>query len=450
MNLGDGRQAVPLYHRQLMECRLLEPVFVLLLSNNSPLHPFSMTSSRLFIGLANGSGGEGADAVLVETTGVGLQLRARVIESLRRKHHRDVQELFLKTMPLSCSASLADLTLLHRQLGENAGQAALQLIAATRIEMARVMAIGHMGPLAWHEPSRLSFTSLEIGQASAIVEKTGLTVIDEFRERDIAAGGQGMPITSIADWAFFRDADQGRLLVHLGGITSFVYIPAHARPQDVLAFEIGPGTRLLDAIIRQGSSGRERFDVGGKHAVQGKCLDGLLAKWLEHPYLQQRPPKSLSRTEFGVDWIARAARAAVEVEGKLEDFLCTLSHFLVRSIVLATRWLPAMTEPVHLWLSGGGTRNGLFWRLLEQEMPGVVLHRLDELGVPSQARQAAGAALLAALAMDGVPASSPGVTGAVGRLLGKMTPGEGRSWARCLRWMAEQSTGELTSPYKAA
>jgi anhydro-N-acetylmuramic acid kinase len=283
-----------------------------------------------------------------------------------------------------------------------------------------------------------------------LAERTGLTVFSEFRERDLAAGGQGMPITALADWVQFRHADEPRLLLHLGGVTSIVYIPANARPQDVLAFECGPGTRLLDAVIRQGSGGKERYDAGGKYAVQGHCLDALVARWLDHPFLHARPPKSLPRSEFGANWVDRAARDVIDAKGSMEDFLCSLSHFVVKIVARACRQLPKGAAPLHIWLSGGGSRNGLFWRLLEDELPGVALHRLDELGVPTQARQATGAAVLAAMAVDGIPASSPNATGAVGRLLGKVTPGEPRNWARCLRWMAEQSSPQLTHPYRAA
>lgn len=409
-----------------------------------------MSMSRWFIGLASGSGGEGADAVLVETSGAGLQLAARVAGHLRRPHSRDLRALFLRTLYSANSVSFGDLAALHRQLGESAAAAALELVPPARRDAARVMAAGHVGPVVWHEPSGREPATFEIGQSSTIAEKTGLTVFSEFRERDVAAGGQGMPITGLADWVLFRQPHEPRLLVHLGGVSSLVYIPANARPQDVLAFEMGPGTRLLDAVVRQASSGREHYDAGGKHAVQGKCVEPLMNGWLEHPFFQRRPPKSLGRSEFGAEWVTRAARATAELKGTLEDLLCTLSHFVVRCVALAVRNLPAIPSPPELWLSGGGTRNGLFWRLLEQEMPGAGLRRLDELGVPAQARQAAGAAVLAALAADGVPASSPGVTGAVGRILGRVTPGEPRNWARCLRWMAEQTAHELTHPYRAA
>jgi anhydro-N-acetylmuramic acid kinase len=408
-----------------------------------------MTISRGFIGVASGSGGEGADAVLVETTGVGLQLGARFVHHLRRQHPASVRELLARALHAPKSFSIADLSLLHRQIAESEVEAVRQLAMRERIDLARVAALGRIGPLLAHETSGRNPVTLEAGLPALVAEATGLTIVSEFRERDVAAGGQGMPIAALADWAFFRHASERRILLHLGSVTSIVVIQPGARPQDLVAFESGPGTRLLDAVIRQGSRGKTTFDVGGKHAVQGRCLDGLLARWLEHSFFAHRPPKSLPRSEFGADWIERAAKAVAEQNGTLEDLLCTLSHFVSRSAVLALRSLPELNGQLHLWLSGGGSRNGFFWRLLEQET-GIVLHRLDELGVPAQARQAAQSALLAAFFMDGVPAGSAGTTGVVGRLLGRITPGDARNWARCLVWMADKGAIESTRPGKAA
>ena len=409
-----------------------------------------MSIARGFIGVATGSGGEGADAVLVETKGIGLHLSARVVHHLRRSHTRELRDMLARALQASHSFSITELPWLHRQIGENEAEAVRQLVVRERIDLSRVTAAGRIGPLLWHEPGARHTGTLEAGLPSLVAERTGLTVFSDFRERDVVGGGQGMPIAALADWACFQNAMEGRILLHLGSVTSVVVIPAGARPQDVLAFEVGPGTRLLDAVIRQATHGKESFDTGGKHAVQGRCLEGLLAEWLEQPFFAQKPPKSLSRSEFGPDWIARAAKAVTDQSGSLDDLLCTMTHLVVRAVAIAIRSLPKVAGEVHLWLSGGGSRNGLFWRLLEQDLPTVSLHRLDELGMPAQARQAGEAAVLAAFAMDGVPAGSAATTGAVGRLLGRITPGEPRNWSRCLNWMVDKSTAELTRPYKAA
>ncbi len=411
-----------------------------------------MVTDRWIIGLASGSGGEGVDAALVETTGIGLAMRARLLAHIRRPHPQELREALVQLLPPIADQALSHglSAALHRQFGESEFDAVRLLRDRHVLDLQRVMAIGRLGPLLCHDPQRRAGVTAELGMAALLAERTGLTTFSHFRERDIVSGGQGMPITALADWTLFRHGANRRIIIHLGGVTSIVILPPNARPQDVIAFEAGPGTRLLDTVVRQASSGRERCDLGGRHAVQGRCIDAVLNAWLNHPYFSKKPPRSLPRSEFGPDWIAQAAHTIAQHNGTLEDFLCTLSHFVVRCVSAALRPFGWHTDSEIIWLSGGGSRNGLLWRIFEKELAGVKLQRLDDLGITSQARQAVGAALLAAWAMDGIPASSGGTTGSMGKILGQIVPGEAKNWAQCVRWMAKHSSPEIRNPYRAA
>jgi anhydro-N-acetylmuramic acid kinase len=339
---------------------------------------------------------------------------------------------------------------LHRLMGESLLAAANQLLSQVRLDARRVMAVGVFAPLAWHHPVGRSPSSREFGMVSLIADRLGLTVVSDFREQDLAAGGQGMPQTALADSLQFRSETEDRLLIHLGSVLSLVWLKASSRVQDLLAFEVGPGHRLLDGVVRRETNQRERFDPSGKYAVQGHCFEELIDRWLTHPYFSTKPPKSLPRNEFGGDFIQQAIRQAGQINATLQDLLCTMSHFLVQTLVQSChRWLPETLNERPVWLSGGGTRNGLMWRLIEQYLPSWKLQRLDELGIPALSRSAMAAAILAALTLDGVSASTPNATGTVGRMLGRLTPGSSQNWSRCLRWMFTQSS-ETISPYRAA
>jgi anhydro-N-acetylmuramic acid kinase len=402
-----------------------------------------MSNPRWLIGLSCGSSGQGIDAALVETTGVGLSIAARHVASLRRPFPREVQELF------SPGISPPAAGVAHRVIGETAVTAVQQLGSQARVDPSRVLAAGFLGPLQWHEPDGRSPSTRELGMTSLVADRLGLSVVGDFREQDVASGGQGMPPSALVDSLIFRHTSEERLLIHLGGVSSVVYLPAGGRVQNVLAFEAGPCNHLLDSVIRQGTGGKERFDAGGHHAVQGRCLEPLLTEWQRHSFLQRKPPKSLPRSDYGPDFIQDAVKRTAALNGTLQDLLCSLSHHIIDCIVSAARrWLPAADKRT-VYLSGGGVRNGMFWRLIEQQAPEWKRARFDELGVPAQARNATAAAMLAALTLDGVPASTPSATGAVGRLLGRLTPGGSTNWARCLRWMSENCS-ELTLPYRAA
>jgi anhydro-N-acetylmuramic acid kinase len=192
--------------------------------------------------------------------------------------------------------------------------------------------------------------------------------------------------------------------------------------------------------MRHLTNGREHYDAGGRHAVQGKCLESLLQAWLTHPYFQRRPPKSLPCNLFGEEFASQAVQQTRQINGSLHDLLCTSTHFVARGITSAVeRFHPAPQGIERIFLSGGGVRNGLLWRLLEQQFGSIAMERIDALGVPAHGRKAMSLGMLAALTLDGVPGNLPSATGAAGaRLLGSLTPGSSSNWARALNWMAAQ------------
>src|SRR5262249_28457575 len=267
------------------------------------------------------------------------------------------------------------------------------------------------------------------------------------RSRDVAAGGQGVPLAALVDWLLFRHPQESRLLLHLGGLARVVFLPASCRLPDVVGFEAAPGNVLLHGLMRPVTGGREAYDHGGKHAVQGRCIDSLLQQWLAHPCLQRRPPRSLPRHVFGGAFAARAVEEARGLQVGLHDLLCTATHFVAQGVAGAIRrFLPRGQAVDRVLLSGGGARNGLLWALLAQALHGIPLARTDATGVAADARKPMGFGVLAALTLDGVPSSVPSATGAVAsRLRGSVTPGSSSNWARCLAWMAAQ-TAHLIRP----
>jgi anhydro-N-acetylmuramic acid kinase len=250
-----------------------------------------------------------------------------------------------------------------------------------------------------------------------------------------------VPLEALADSLLFGHLPETLALVHLGGPATVVYLPAGRRAPDVLGFEAGPCNLLLDGLIRHLTGGREAFDPWGKHAVQGCCIEPLLERWLGHPYLQRRPPKSLPRQAFGEEFIVQSVQLARQMTWGLHDLLCTATHFVARGITGAVRrFLPEGRPPERVLVSGGGMRNGLLWQLLGQQLGGIPAERTDRAGIPADARQALTFGVLAALTVDGVPGNVTRATGAAGaRLLGSLTPGSSANWARCLAWMASQT-----------
>jgi anhydro-N-acetylmuramic acid kinase len=403
-----------------------------------------LSSHRFLIGLASGSTSDGVDAALLEAEGVGLELRLSMRRALHQSYPRDLRELLFK---LSAGQPVPprQISLAHRLLGEAFAAAGRQVAEETQGGSQQIHCAGLGGHHAWHEADGRYPSTLGLGMAAVVAERTGLTVVSDFRARDLAAGGQGTSLTALVDHLLFRDAQEARVLVHLGGLASVVFLPPGDRPRQILGFHAGPCNVLLDALMRHLTGGRETFDPGGKHAVQGCCIEPLLERWLSHPTIQRRPPRTIPVHAFGAEFAEQAVLQTRQLQGGLHDVLCTAAHFVARCVGQAlTRHLPE--RPARVLLSGGGVRNGFLWKLLEQQMPEMPLETIDRYGVPAGARKAVAFAGLAALTLDGVPANLTTATGAAGsRLLGSLTPGSPANWARCLEWM-----GALASPPLAA
>ncbi len=395
--------------------------------------------TRWHIGLASGSGADGVDAALVETEGVGLEMRARILHSLHQPYPRDLRDMIVR-LGTAASAGARQAGLLHRLLGETFAAAARQVADQASFSLHKVQCLGCPGHTLWHEPDGRFPSALSLGMAAVVAERTGVTTVSDFRARDLAAGGQGVPLAALADYLLFRHPPESEALLHLGGLATLTHLPAGGRVQGLLSFEAGPCNGLLDGLMRHLTGGREPFDAGGKHAVQGCCIDALLERWLGHPFFQRRPPRSLPRQGFGEEFVTQAVQTARQMKSSLHDLLCTATHFVARGISGAVRRFLPEPGPRRIYLSGGGVRNGFLLHLLAQQLAGTPLEKSDRAGVPTDAHNAATFALLAALTVDGVPANVAAATGAAGaRLLGSLTPGSSANWARCLAWMAQQT-----------
>lgn len=392
---------------------------------------------RTLIGLSVSSGLEGVDAVAVRAEGLGLDLAPRVVPAARVAFPPAVRGALRAeaALPPEFVPAVADtVAFAARQALGKAGASPRDTFAAGFLEPGRPAV---PVPINWPEV------------AARVAEQTGVTVLHGFAARDRAAGGSGHAVTAAADYLLFRDPAESRLLVHLGAVSTVLFMPAGGTVSTAFGFDAGPGNQLLDAILFHGTRGKEPFDAGGKQAVQGRCLDELLARWAAHPHFTRTPPKSVHPDAFGRGFLLAAFDAVRQLNATLPDLLCTATHLAARAVGGAGRNpLTQPDGPRRVLLSGGGVRNGFLWQLVAKQFGGV--ERADAAGVPAGSRNAAAAAVLAALTCDGVAGNLPALTGAAGgRLLGHIVPGDARNWARCAAWLADQ-TGEYPRANRAA
>ena len=394
-------------------------------------------NKRWIIGLTSGSSLHGVDAAVTEWTGAGMEARPKLLCLHRQPFAADVRDL-IAGLSGNRPCPIREATAAHRLLGEHFAHAARQACERAKIPLTQVLAIGCPGHTVWHEPEGRFPSTLALGMTGVIAERTGVTTFSDFRDRDVILGGQGFPLTAVIDHILFHQPGEDRVLIHLGGMATILWLPGEPSTRRLMGFQACPCNLLLDNLVQRMTGGRELCDVGGKRAVQGRSIEPLLQGWLAHPSLQRRPPKIMPRHEFGDDFIHQALELARQNQWSLHDVLCTASHFVAQGILQALEHF--VPRPVtRILLSGGGVRNGLLWSLLEQNLDRIPVERLDEHGLPCEARKPVAFAGLAALTLDGVATNLPSATGAAGsRLLGSITPGSTANWARCLSWMSAQ------------
>jgi anhydro-N-acetylmuramic acid kinase len=379
----------------------------------------------------------GTDAVLLELEGEAPELSFQVVQHLTEPHAKDLRE-FLVRVSTPEQADVRQISLANQILGEAFAATVRRLADRASVSLQSVLCVGCGGFSAWHDGLGRIPSAMSLGAAAVIAERTGLSVVDDFAGRDLACGGQGVPLSAIVDAVKFQALDEDRLVVHLGGITQLTVLPARNTRQPIQAWQAGPGNVLLDSLIQVLTNGKERWDSGGKHAVQGRQIPELLERWLHHPFLIRKPPKSIHRSQFAEAFARQVSVLAQQQGWEQNDLLCTATHLVARCIAESfRRFAPRGFSPRRAILSGGGVRNGLLWRLIEEQLQGLPLERSDGHGVPAETREAVDAAVLAGFFVDGGPASLPGVTGATGsRLLGRITPGSQANWSRCLAWLS--------------
>jgi anhydro-N-acetylmuramic acid kinase len=386
----------------------------------------SNRQARLIVGLMSGTSADGIDAVVAGIAGNGRRLRARV----RAHTHQPFSPALRQRILHAClHGTVAEICELNFLLGEHFARAALTAIRSAGCKPGDIAAIGSHGQTVHHLPNAKTPSTLQIGEAAVIAERTGITTVADFRVRDMAAGGQGAPLVPYTDWALFTDAKRPRIVQNIGGIGNLTFLPPGARLQEVLAFDTGPGNMVMDGAIAALTGGRQTFDRDGRWAARGKVSEKLLAEMMAHPFLQRRPPKTTGREEFGEGFLRQMLASAQRQRLRPEDILATATAFTAASIAEAYRRFvfprlkAAELGRLQIILGGGGAKNPTLRRMLAQQVGTGELLTHEDFGIASAAKEALAFAILAHETLRGRPSNVPSATGARrAAVLGKIVP----------------------------
>ena len=388
---------------------------------------------RTVIGLMSGTSVDGIDAALVEIEG---QEREAVVRQLAFATYPFPASLRERVFALfdPATARIDEICRLDFLLGELFAAAALKLLRESGRGPEDVDLLGTAGQTVWHAPEPvvaevstpwageilMTRSTLAIGQAAVIAERTGILTLGDLRVRDVAAGGQGAPLVAYADWVLLTDDHVGRCVQNVGGIGNVTYLPPGARRPDVFAFDTGPGNMVIDAVTAALTGGRLHYDHDGELAAAGRVREDLLAGWLTEPYYALAPPKTTGRELFGVPFVRRVL---AEGEGlPPEDLVATVTALTAETIARSYRDFVLPRGPVHeVIVGGGGARNPTLLAMVRERLPELAVVTHEERGIDSRAKEALAIAIIASDSLRGCDTNLPGATGGRPTSLGKLS-----------------------------
>jgi anhydro-N-acetylmuramic acid kinase len=360
----------------------------------------------LYLGVMSGTSLDGLDIALIEQ-GEQLQLLAT--------HYMPMPADLRQELLALCASGpdeIARAALAENRWATLAAEGIAELLARQQLEPGAVRAIGSHGQTIRHEPAR-GFT-VQIGNPALLAELTGISVVGDFRRRDVAAGGQGAPLVPAFHDTLFTHLGQRLAVLNVGGFSNLSLID---REQPVHGFDCGPGNVLLDAWIdlKRG----QQYDADGAWAASGSVIDALLRALLSDPFFAGTGPKSTGREVFNLPWLHGHLGQLPAYRD--EDVQATLLELTARSIVDSLRGAQQGTEA--LLVCGGGARNGALMRRLASLLPDVQVGSTGAHGIDPDWVEAMAFAWLAHCCLEQIPANRPSVTGARGlRLLGAIYP----------------------------
>ncbi|TNJ66625.1 anhydro-N-acetylmuramic acid kinase [Paenibacillus hemerocallicola] len=384
-------------------------------------------SSRLIIGLMSGTSLDGVDAAIVRVEGNGPDTKAELVGYTTVPYDDKLREK-LKELCSVDHSDVAKVCGMNFYIADVFADAAERAAKEAGLTMTDIDLVSSHGQTIWHIPVAdehdwsMVRSTLQIGDISVIAKRTGKPVVGDYRTADMAVGGQGAPLVPYADFILFRDEKKGRILQNIGGIGNCAAIPAGGLPEQIVAFDTGPGNMLIDQAVHTLSGGAKSYDAGGEWAAQGDADEAVVAEMMSHPYFAMQPPKTTGREVFGKayahQWIGRMRDKGLSDA----DIVATFTAFTAHSISQSYREFVLPVMPVEeVIVSGGGAHNRTLLAMIAELHPGLTVTTSDKLGISSDAKEAVAFAIFANNFLFGIPNNLPSATGApVPTIMGKL------------------------------
>lgn len=376
--------------------------------NLTHLFQIAQKQERIILGLMSGTSLDGLDIALCKFEGSGLDTKMELLHFLTYPYSEaikvKIKEIFSKD-----AVKLQRVCLMNSRLANVHARMVLATLEQWNVKPEEIDCLASHGQTIYHAPKRLHLkphftnSTLQIGDGDHLAVKTKILTISDFRQKHIASGGEGAPLAVYGDYILFGEDSENRILLNIGGIANFTYLPAKGELNEIFSTDTGAGNGLIDAIVQK-SLPPLLYDDEGAIAADGAVNQLLLQTLKKHPFFLQSIPKTTGPELFNLHFVQEAQQNSDTLEIDTNDLIATLTRFTVETIAETILTSIPQNQENHIYLSGGGAHNMTMVNWLKELLPNIVFHDFKKLGLSPDAKEAVLFALLAneALAGEGI------------------------------------------------
>lgn len=388
------------------------------------LYAISKKNNRLILGLMSGTSLDGLDIALcaVSNQGTATQLSLLKFDTLP---YSEEFRFFIRKIFAKKGINQQDLCGLNAYVGIAHARLINQALGNWQIDAGDIDLIASHGQTVYHAPQSLTRdyslpnSTLQIGDGDHIAVGTGIITVSDFRQKHIAAGGEGAPLAAYGDYLLFTDEKEHRVLLNIGGISNFTFLPSKSSSLQAFATDLGPGNTMMNQFMQQ-YYGLE-MDKDAQVAKQGKVHEVLLEALLAEEFLALPFPKTTGPELFNLKYLEEVQKLCKVEDLPKEDVMATLNAFSASAIVRGILKLGADLSNLAVYVSGGGLHNTLLLDNIRKGLPGVPISSMNDLGMNPDAKEACLFALLANETIAGSPQNVVNIKDSPAICMGKIS-----------------------------
>ncbi len=368
-------------------------------ANVDQLFKMGLNPLRMIIGLMSGTSVDGLDVALCRCMGAGFETQIEVLHfetvPYTNDYRNEIKSVFSKR-----TVDLEKVCLLNGWVAEQHATMILQCLQKWQVVPETIDLVASHGQTIYHAPKSLhqqekfSNATLQIGDGDHLAVKTGIITISDFRQKHIAAGGEGAPLAVYGDYLVFSKKGENRIMLNIGGIANFTCLPGDLDAGKVFSTDTGTGNTLMDAYIQRHFT-NQYFDEGAAVAAGGQVNEALLENLKSHEFFNQGFPKTTGPELFNLAYVEQAKAATGITVISHEDMMATLNRFSADTIVNAISKSTAHLPEVVVYASGGGMHNPLLMKNIQDQLPGYTFKTTSSLHIHPDAKEAVLFAILA-------------------------------------------------------